>query len=107
MSSVAANAQAIRRRLKGNEGDFQRTSLSSDSKEFQSVKMQFHRTISSRKAQISSVEKIKNDFLLERYKRYIWDQEWFHVCTEISNIKISVLKGALVCTVKPFHTTTL
>jgi len=69
MSSVAANAQAIRRRLKGHEGDFQRTSLSSDSKEFQSVKMQFHRTISPRKAQISSVEKIKNDFLLERYKR--------------------------------------
>ena len=54
--------------------------------------MQFHRTISPRKAQISSVEKIKNDFLLERYERYIWDQEWFHVCTEISNIKISVLK---------------
>ena len=107
MSFVAANAQAIRRRLKGHEGDFQRTSLSSDSKEFQSVKMQFHRTISSRKAQISSVEKIKNDFLRERYKRYIWDHEWFHVCTEIRNIKISVLKGELVCTVNPFHTTTL
>ena len=107
MSSVAAIAQAICRRLKRHEGDFQRISLPSDSKEFQSVKMQFHKTISPGEAQISSVEEIKNDFLLERYERYIWDQEWFHVCTEISNIKISVLKSALVCTVNPFHTTTL
>ena len=93
--------------LKGHEGDFQRTSLSLDSKEFQTVKTHFYRKMSPHKVQISSVDKIKNDFLRERYERYIWDQEWFHVCTEISNIKISVLKGALVCTVNLFHTTTL
>lgn len=59
--------------LLNQDSDFERIPLSSDSKEFQDVKAQFHATIPPNKAQISKIEKIKNDYLLERYKRYVDD----------------------------------
>ena len=55
--------------MEGQETDFKRIPVRSDSEEFQTVKTLFHKTIPPRKAQISSLEKIKNDFLRERYER--------------------------------------
>lgn len=63
LSSVA------HRSLKHQDGDFKRMILSFDSTEFQAVKMQFHLTMPPDKAQISKIEKIENNFLLERYNR--------------------------------------
>lgn len=59
--------------LLNQDSDFERIPLSSDSKEFQDVKAQFHATIPPNKAHISKIEKIKNDYLLEKYKRYVDD----------------------------------
>ena len=54
-----------------DEVDFQRIIVKYDSREFQTVYNRFHSTIPEFKASIKMVCKIKNDFLLERYNRYM------------------------------------
>ncbi len=49
--------------------DFERIALGCDSQEFQDVSKRFYETILKYGAKILVVEKIKNDFLLERYNR--------------------------------------
>ena len=61
------------RRRSANHGelDFERIMVKYDSREFQTVYKRFHSTIPEFKASIKMVCKIKNDFLLERYNRYM------------------------------------
>ena len=54
----------------GHGNTFKRIPLSADSEEFKKVETLFHETIVKRKAKITVIEKIKNAFLNERYKRY-------------------------------------
>ena len=54
----------------GRDNTFKRIPLSADSEEFKKVETLFHKTILKRKAKITVIEKIKNAFLNERYKRY-------------------------------------
>ena len=49
--------------------DFERIVLDNGSREFRAASKLFHVTIPEYKATILVVEKIKNDFLLERYNR--------------------------------------
>ncbi len=58
--------------------DFERITLGCGSREYQAASKLFHVTISESKAKILAVEKIKNDFLLERYNRYVYmyGQQW-------------------------------
>jgi len=58
--------------LKGEDTDFERIIMKCDSREFQTVFKLFHSTIPESKAKIRRVERIKNDFLLERYNRYMY-----------------------------------
>ncbi|CAH3184141.1 unnamed protein product, partial [Porites lobata] len=57
------------RRLMGHDNTFKRIPLSTDSEEFKKVETLFHKTILKRTAKITVIEKIKNAFLNERYKR--------------------------------------
>ncbi|CAH3164391.1 unnamed protein product [Porites evermanni] len=66
---VSNIVQAISRRLMGHDNTFKRIPLSADSEEFKKVETLFHKTILKRKAKITVIEKIKNAFLNERYKR--------------------------------------
>ena len=68
--SVSNIVQPISRRLMGHDNTLKRIPLSADSKEFKKVETLFHKTILKRKAKITVIEKIKNAFLNERYKRY-------------------------------------
>ena len=54
----------------GHDNTFKRIPLSADSEEFKKVETMFHKTILKHKAKITVIEKIKNAFLNERYKRY-------------------------------------
>ena len=58
--------------LKGEDMDFERIAMKCVSKKFQTVFKLFHSTIPESKAKIMMVERIKNDFLHERYNRYIY-----------------------------------
>ena len=49
--------------------DFERIALEYDSREYQAASKHFHATISVNDAKILVIEKIKNDFLLERFNR--------------------------------------
>ena len=49
--------------------DFERIAMGLFSREFQTAFKLFHSTIPESKAKIMVVERIKNDFLLERYNR--------------------------------------
>ncbi|KAL9987959.1 hypothetical protein ACROYT_G002346 [Oculina patagonica] len=49
--------------------DFERIALGCGSREFQDASKRFHETIAKFGAKILVIEKIKNDFLLERYNR--------------------------------------
>ena len=54
----------------GHDNTFKRFPQSADSEELKKVETLFHTTILKRKAKITVIEKIKNTFLNERYKRY-------------------------------------
>ncbi|XP_078357686.1 protein mono-ADP-ribosyltransferase TIPARP-like isoform X3 [Oculina patagonica] len=53
----------------GKDMDFERIALGCGSREFQDASKRFHETIAKFGAKILVIEKIKNDFLLERYNR--------------------------------------
>jgi len=55
--------------LEGEDMDFERIIMTRGSREFQTAFKLFHSTIPESKAKIRRVERIKNDFLLERYNR--------------------------------------
>ena len=68
---LVVTVQVWRRSANHGEVDFERIIVEHDSREFQTVYERFHSTIPEFMASIKMVCKIKNDFLLERYNRYM------------------------------------
>ncbi|XP_078357765.1 protein mono-ADP-ribosyltransferase TIPARP-like isoform X2 [Oculina patagonica] len=61
--------QTLQSDLTGRDMDFERIALGCGSREYQAARKLFHVTIPESKAKILAVEKVKNEFLLERYNR--------------------------------------
>lgn len=68
---VLLSSSYFRDLIKGEDKDFEKITVNRDDRGFQTVFKLFHSTISESKASILMVWRIKNDFLLDRYNRYM------------------------------------